>query len=68
MRSLMIVRVIKLKRMRLAGHIARVGRVGDLQGFGGGPKTKRSPGIPRLRLEDNIKTVLQEMGWGHGLD
>jgi len=29
---------------------------------------KRQFGRPSLRWEDNIKTDLQEMGWGHGLD
>jgi len=34
----------------------------------GGPEGKRPLGRPRRRWEDNIKTGLQEMEWGHGLD
>jgi len=30
-----IVRVIKSRRMRWAGHVARMGRRGGVQGFGG---------------------------------
>jgi hypothetical protein len=29
---------------------------------------KRPLGIPRHTWEDNIKTDLQEVGWGHGVD
>jgi hypothetical protein len=32
------------------------------------PKGKRPLGRPKLRLEDNIKTDLQKVGWRHGLD
>jgi len=32
------------------------------------PEGKRPIGRHRLRLEDNIKMDLKEMGWGHGLD
>ena len=34
----------------------------------GKPEGKRPLGRPRRRWEDNIKTNLQEVGWGHGLD
>ena len=64
-----IVRVIKSRRMRLAGHAARVGEWrGVYWVMVGKPEGKRSLGRPRRRLEDNIKTNLQEVGWGHGLD
>jgi hypothetical protein len=33
----------------------------------GKPEGKRPPGRPRHRWEDNIKTDLQEEGWG-GMD
>jgi hypothetical protein len=29
---------------------------------------KRALGRPKRRWEDNMKTNLQEVGWGHGLD
>ena len=34
----------------------------------GKPEGKRPVGRLRRRWEDNIKTDLQEVGWGHGLD
>jgi len=63
----MIVRVIKLRRMIWAGHIERVGRGGVYRGLVGRPKRKRSPGILRRRLEDNIKRFFKkcdgDMDW-----
>jgi hypothetical protein len=32
------------------------------------PEGKKPLGKPRRRWEDNIKTDLQEVGWGHGMD
>ena len=34
----------------------------------GRPEGKRTLRRPRRRWENNIKTVLQELGWGCGLD
>ena len=31
-------------------------------------KGKKPLGRPRRKWEDNIKTILQEVGWWHGLD
>jgi len=56
-----IVRVIKLKRMRWAGHVARKG--GEercIRGFGRETWGKRPLGRPRRRWEENIKVGLQE--------
>jgi len=58
-----IVRVVKSRRMRWAGHVARMGEgrgvhrvlVGKLEG-------KRPLGRPRCRWEDNIKMDLREVG------
>jgi len=58
-----IVRVIKSRRMRWAGHVARMGEergvyrvlVGKLEG-------KRPLGRPRRRWVDNIRMDLQEVG------
>ena len=60
-----IVRVIKSRRMRCAGHVARLreGR-GVYRVLVGKPEGKRPLGRPRRRLEDNIKMDLQEMGCG----
>jgi hypothetical protein len=58
-----IVRVIKSRRMRWAGHVAHMaeGR-GVYRGLVGRPEGKRSLGRPRRRWEDNIKMDLREMG------
>ena len=65
-----IVRVIKWRRMRWAGHLARMGeRRGAYRGLVGKPEGKRPRGRPRRRWEDNIKMDLQEVGCGvYGLD
>ena len=63
-----IVRVIKSKRMRRAGHVARMGERRDAYRIlVGKPEGKRPLWRPRLRWEDNIKMDLQEMGCG-GID
>jgi hypothetical protein len=59
-----IIRMIKSRRMRLAGYVARIGEkrnayrilVGNLEG-------KRPLGRPRRRWGDNIKIDLREIGW-----
>ena len=63
-------RVIKSRRMRWAGHVARMGEgSGVYMVLVGKPEEKRSLERPRRRWEDNIKMDLQEVGWeGHGLD
>jgi len=61
--------VVKSRRMRWAGHVARMGQgrvvyriiVGKTEG-------KRPLGRPRRRREDNIKMDLQEVGRGWRLD
>jgi len=58
-----IVRVIKSRRMRWAGHAARLreGR-GVYRVLVGKPEGKSLLGRPRARWEDNIKIDLQEVG------
>jgi hypothetical protein len=59
------VRVIKSRRMRWAGHVARMGgERGVYRGLVRKLEGKRSLGRPRLRWEDNIKIGLQEVGCG----
>ena len=62
--------MIKSKRMRWAWHVALMGERRELyRVLVGKPEGKRSLGRHRRRWEDNIKMVLQEVGWGgHGLD
>ena len=63
-----IVRVIKSRRMRWAGHVARIGeRRGVCRVLVGKPEGKRPLGRPRRRWENNIKMDLQEVGCG-GMD
>jgi hypothetical protein len=61
-----IVRVIKWRRMRWAGHVARMGEErGVYRVLVGKPEGKRPLGRPRRRWVDNIKMDLQEVGWGY---
>ena len=60
-----IVWVIKSRKMRWAGHVARMGdRRGVYMVLVRKPEGKRPLGRPRCRWEDNIKMDLQEMGCG----
>jgi hypothetical protein len=62
------VQVIKPRRMKWAGYVARTGEGRGVYGvFVGKPEGKRSVGRPRRRWEGNIKMDLQEVGCG-GLD
>jgi hypothetical protein len=64
-----IIRVIKSRRMRWAGYIARMGEArGAYRILMGRLEGRRPLGKPRRRWEDNIKMDLQEVGWGYGLD
>jgi hypothetical protein len=57
-----IVRVIKARRMRWAGHMVRMGEVrGACNIFVGKPDGRRPLGRPSRRWEDNIKMNLREM-------
>jgi len=54
-----IVRVIKSKRMRWAGHVARMGEErGVYMVLVGKPEGRRPLGIPRLRWVDNVRKDL----------
>jgi hypothetical protein len=60
-----IIRIMKSRRMRWEGHVARMGEklnvykllVAKLEG-------KRPPGRPRCRSVNNIRMDLIEVGWG----
>ena len=61
-----IVRVIKSRRMRWVGHVARMGEErGVYRVLVGTLEEKRPLGRPRRRWVDNIKTDLQEVGCGY---
>jgi hypothetical protein len=60
-----IVRVIKSRRIRWTGHVARMGEGrGVYRVLVWEPEGKRILGIPKRRWEDNIKMDLQEVGCG----
>jgi hypothetical protein len=60
-----IVRVIKERRMRWAGHVARMVEVrGAYNILVGRPEGRTPLGRPRRRWEDNIKVDLREIGSG----
>jgi len=61
-----IVRVIKSRRMRWAGHVACMGEErGVYRVLVGKPEGRRPLGRPRPRRVDNIRTDLQEVGCGY---
>ena len=61
-----IVRVVKSRRMRWAGHVARMGEERGLyRVLVGKPEGKRPPGRPRHRWVDNIRMDLKEVGCGY---
>jgi len=61
-----IVRVIKSRRMRWAGHVAHMGEERRVyRVLVGKPEGTRSLGRPRRRWVDNIRMDLQEVGCGY---
>jgi hypothetical protein len=63
-----IIRIIKSRRMRWAGHVARIVEKRIAYSiFVGKPEGKRSLGRSRRRWLENIKMDLREIGWG-GID
>ena len=59
--------MVKSRRMRRAGHVARMGEGrGVHRVLVGKPGGKRTLGRPRRRWEDNIKMDLQEVGGVRG--
>jgi hypothetical protein len=60
-----IMRIIKSRRMRWAGHVARMGEKRNAYRLlVGKPDGKRLLGRPRCRWMDNIRMDLGEVGWG----
>jgi hypothetical protein len=63
-----IVRIVKSRRMRWAGHVTRMGEKRNVYRLVvGEPEGKRPLGRPRWRQVDNIKMDLARMGCG-GVD
>ena len=62
-----IIRVIKSRIMRWAGHVACMGERGGAYRILVGIRQESGPlGRPRRRWENNIKMDLQGVGWGRG--
>jgi hypothetical protein len=60
-----IIRIIKSRRMRWAGHVACMGEKRNAYSLlVGKPEGKRPVGKPSSRWVDNIRTVLGEVKWG----
>jgi hypothetical protein len=60
-----VIRIIKSRRMRWAGHVARMGEKRNAYRLlVGKPVGKRPLGRPRPRWVDNIRMDLGEVGWG----
>jgi hypothetical protein len=60
-----IIRVIKSRRMKWAGHVARMGDVRNAYNIlVGKHEGRRSLGRPGRRWEDNIRMDLIEVGFG----
>jgi hypothetical protein len=63
--SLSIIRLVKSRRMRWAGHIARMGKKRNAYRLlMGKPEGRRPLGRPRRRWLDNIRMDLVEVEWG----
>jgi hypothetical protein len=60
------IRIIKTRRMRWAGHVARTGeeKKNAYRLLMGKPEGRRPLGRPRLRWLDNIRMDVVEIGWG----
>jgi hypothetical protein len=62
---LIIIRIIKARRMRWAGHVVRMGEMRNAYRLLMGKPEGRSPlGRLRRRWVDNIRMDLVEVGWG----
>jgi hypothetical protein len=62
-----IITMIKSRRMRWAGHVARMGEKRNAYRILlGNPEGKRPLGRPKRRWVDNTKIDLREIGWEGG--
>jgi hypothetical protein len=60
-----VIRQIKSRRMRWAGHVARMGEGRNAHRvLVGKPEGKRALERPRRRWEDGLKMDFREIGWG----
>jgi hypothetical protein len=60
-----MIRIMKSRRMRWAGHVVRMGEKRNAYWLlVGKPEGRRPLGRPRRRWVDNIRMDLVEVGWG----
>jgi hypothetical protein len=59
-----IIRIIKVRRMRRAGHVSRMGEKRNAYMLVGKVEGRRPLGRPWQRWVDNIWMDLVEVGWG----
>jgi hypothetical protein len=60
-----IIRQVKSRRMRWAGHVARMGEERTVyKVLVGKPEGKRPLGRPRRMWEDGIRMILGRLAWG----
>jgi hypothetical protein len=63
--EMLLSEILKSRRMRWAGHVARMGEKRNVYRLlVGKPERKRPLGRPRRRWVDNIRMDLGEVGWG----
>jgi hypothetical protein len=62
--SPIIIRIMKARRMRWTGHVARMGENIIPYLLMGKPEGRRPLGRPRRRWLDSIRMGLVEVGWG----
>jgi hypothetical protein len=68
LRSFITCTVMKSRRMRWPGHVARMGEMRNVfEVFVGKHEGNRPRGRPKCRWEHNIRMGLKETGWG-GVD
>jgi hypothetical protein len=64
-----IIRQVKSRRMRWAGHVARIGKERKVyKVLLGKPEEKRQLGRLRRRWEDGVRMDLRDIGLGGGVD
>jgi hypothetical protein len=62
----LMVKLMKARRMRRAGHVERMGEKRNAYSLlVGKPEGRRPLGRPRRRWVDNIRMDLVELGWGY---
>jgi hypothetical protein len=59
-----IIRIIKSRKMKWAGHVTRMGENMAYRLLVGKPEEKRPLGRPRRKWMDTIRMDLGEVGWG----